>query len=129
MDFRGGLLLSLSDLAELEPAENMTDIAIFWQNGPSVQSVLQILDRWRHLNRLTLNNYIDTTPCRMNYIFPPFEKLGDFILGMKDLSYLHVVPHYDCSNDGQLKIVRDRVNELILPRRPNFTFDISLSDD
>ena len=39
----------------------------------------------------------------------------------KNLSYLCF---YDRSNDGQLEILRDKVNELILPRRPNFKFDI-----
>ena len=50
-------------------------------------------------------------------------------MAMKHLSYLHIVPlFYGRSNDNQLKILRDKVNELILPRRPNFKFDISCSN-
>ena len=44
---------------------------------------------------------------------------------MKHFSHLHIVPDYDDCNYGQLEILRDQVNEMILPLRPNFKFDIS----
>jgi hypothetical protein len=46
-------------------------------------------------------------------------------MGMKRLSDLHIAPNYDHSNYGQLQILSDQVNELILPRHTNFNFDIS----
>ena len=109
--------LTLSDLAELEPAENITDITLFWVEGPSLEECLPVLKRWRHLRRLTLRNYLKK-------LVPPFEVLSDFIMEMEHLSHLHVTPRYDRSNYGQLEILRDKVNELISPQRPNFKFDI-----
>ena len=110
-----------TDLAELEPAENMTDVTLIWWSGPSIEEVLSVLKRWHQLHRLTLNNQDKSVP--------QLELLGDFIMEMKHLSYLHIPPHFDPfsldSNRGQLEILRDKVNEMILPRRPNFKFDIS----
>jgi hypothetical protein len=116
--------LAPSDLAKLEPAENKTDITLSWYNGPCMGEVLPVLKRCRQLRRLKLDN----SDSRDN-IFPPSEVLSDFIMSMNDLSYLHIVPHhYDPSHYGKLKNLRDQVNQLILPRRPNFKFDISSSD-
>jgi hypothetical protein len=115
--------LFVRDLIELEPAETMTDVNLFWFGGPSIEKVLPVLKKWRHLNRLILGLFDSKISV------PPLEVLSDFIMEMKQLSYLHIVPKHDRSNDGQLKILRDKVNELILPRRPNFKFDISRSDD
>jgi hypothetical protein len=108
--------LYLSDLAEWEPAETMADVTLRWRSSPSIREVLQMLKRWRQLRRLTLKNDRDQSA-------PPLEVLCDFITEMKQLSYLHISPHYRVSD--QWEIARDKVNELILPLRPNFTFDIS----
>ena len=116
--------LVLRDLAELEPAENVPDITLCWFKGPCIKDVFPVLKRWRQLRRLTLNNYYMSYRKR-NDTCPPFEALGDFILGMNHLSHLHIVPECDGSNYGQLEILRDKVKELILPRRPNFKFNIS----
>ncbi len=110
--------LKLEDLAELEPAENMTDITLSWFKGDSMENVFPILRSWRNLRRLKVQHK------RLQGTVPPFEVLADFIMGMKYLSYLQFVPHYDRSNYGQLEIVRDKVNELILPRRSEFKLDI-----
>ena len=113
------LNLKLKDLAELEPAENMTDITLCWFKGDSMENVFPTLKSWRHLRRLTvLYKGLKGT-------VPLFEVLADFIMGMKNLSYLTFVPYYDRSNYGQVEIVRDKVNELILPRRSEFKFDIN----
>ena len=110
-----------TDLAELEPAENMTDVTLIWWSGPSIEEVLSVLKRWHQLHRLTLNNQDKSVP--------QLELLGHFIMKMKHLSYLHIPPHFDpfsfYCNYGQLEILRDKVNEMILPQRPNFKFDIS----
>jgi len=112
--------LSLKDLAELEPAENMTDITLCWgrRNRLPLKKVLPVLNGWRQLRRLTFAGFFET-----EIYPPPFEVLSDFIMAMEYLSHLHIYPRYGA--DGQLEILRDKVNEMILPRRPNFTFDIS----
>jgi hypothetical protein len=116
--------LILRDLAELEPAENVTDITLNWDKGPSMKEVLPVLKRWRHLGRLKLEGLYCTELSDL-----PFEVLSDFIMEMKRLSYLHIAPEY--GHGGQLEILRDKVNEFILPRRPNFKFVITddISDD
>jgi len=110
--------LPLSNLAELEPAENMTDITLRWrwEGGPSTEDVLAIVKRWRHLKRLKLQ--------ASRTKVPPLDVLRGFILGMKNLSYLHIALHFDRSNSGQLEVLRDKVNESVLPLRPNFKFEI-----
>jgi hypothetical protein len=99
----------------------MTDITLCWgwRNRLPLKEVLPVLKRWRQLRRLTFTGLV-----KIEISVPPFEVLIDFIMAMKHLSHLHIVPGYDHSN-GQLEILRDKVNELILPRRPNFKFDIS----
>ena len=115
--------LTLRDLAELEPAESMTDFTLFWENcwgeGPSMKEVLPVLKKWQHLRRLTFADL----PRRIS--LPPFEVVSDFILGMKHLSHLHIAPNYEHRDFSQLELLRDKVNQLILPRRPNFQFHIS----
>jgi hypothetical protein len=112
------LWLTVRDLAELEPAENMTDITLRWNRGPPVKEVLLVLKRWRHLSRLSVEVFF-VTP------FPPFEVLTDFIMAMKHLSYLHIVHDYACLDYDQAEVLRDQIIELIIPLRPNFKFDIS----
>ena len=108
-------LLSLEDLAEWEPAENMADITLCWDEGASLLEVLPILKRWRHLKRLSVQDFFEISVLT-------FEVLSDFIMEMKHLSCLNIAPGYD--DDGQMEILRDKVNELILPRRPDFKFEI-----
>jgi hypothetical protein len=118
--------LYLSELYKLEPAETMTDMTLCWETCPYISYIESLyflfLMRWRHLNRLSL---IGLVTAKGSY--PPFEVLRDFIMEMEHLSYLHIVSHYD--NNGQLEMLRDKVNEWILPRRPNFKFVISRKDD
>jgi hypothetical protein len=123
----GATFLDWEDLAELEPAENKTDFTLRWNVGPFMKDIFPIFKRWRQLRRLTLDNADSINS--PNNIFPPFEVLSDFIMEMSHLSYLHIVPHSSYRSDvDQLKILYDKVNELILPRRPNFKFDISRLD-
>jgi hypothetical protein len=119
--------LALRDLAELGHFTNTTDFTLKWMWSPSIEEVFPVLKRWRKLHRLALQSYNDTS-------VPQFERLANFIMEMKHLSYLHIVSpwrydfvleKYDHTNFGQREILRDKVHEFILPRRPNFKFDIS----
>ncbi len=112
------IYLKLRDLAELEPSENTTDVTLSWDKGSSMETVFPILKRWRYLRRLKVQRKRDEISV------PPFEILSDFIMGMKHLSHLQIVPNYDRSKYDQLAILRNKVNELILPRRSNFKFDV-----
>jgi hypothetical protein len=110
------------DLAELKSAENLTIVNLKWKWGSSIESVLPVLERSRYLRRLTFHSCAKIS-------VPPFQVLSNFIIQMKLLTQLQIALKIDISNDDQLKILRDKVNELILPQRPNFQFDISHSDD
>jgi hypothetical protein len=37
---------------------------------------------------------------------------------MENLTYLHIAPNYGYSSDDHLRILRNQVNEVILPLRP-----------
>jgi hypothetical protein len=111
--------LVLEDVAELELTENIADLTLRWGYGPHIKEVLPIIKIWRHLRRLTLDHFKNH-----RNIITPLEVLSDFIMEMKHLSHLHIVPQ-NKYNYAQLEILRDKVNELILPRRPYFKFDIS----
>jgi hypothetical protein len=79
-----------------------------------MKEILPVFKRWRQLRRLKVN-FSEKSAL-------PFEVLSDFIMQMKHLSHLHITIHY--GDAGQRKILRDKVKELILPRRLNFKFDI-----
>jgi hypothetical protein len=112
--------LTLRELSKFESAENMTDITLR-RRDIYIKEVLPVLKRWRQLRRLTL---VDLVKPETETI-PPFEVLSGFIMGMKHLSHLHINIRQSAHSNGQWKILRDKVNELILPRRPNFKLDIS----
>ena len=114
--------LTLVDLNDLEPAENTTDLTLFWEIYPhSIEYVLEIVKRWRQLHRLTLRSYKN----KKKRDFLPFEVLKDFIMEMKHLSHLHIGPDDYGYNYDQLVILRYKVKNMILPRHPNFKFKTS----
>ena len=108
----------LQDFVELEPADNIKEMHVSWWEGPSIEEVLPILKRWRHLCRLSLR-----VPGWEELSDPPFDVLYDFIMGMRHLTHLHFIPSYNRPNCGQVNSLRDNVNVFVLPRRPNFKFE------
>ncbi len=104
-------VLAREDLAVSKSTE--TEITLCWNTGPSVRAVLFELKRWRQLRKLTVD-FSNLQPG-----FPPFEELSDFILGMKHLTHLQIVPH-GFSSSAYLETLRGQVNQFVLPRRPNF---------
>ena len=91
---------------ELESAENMTQGHLRRIVATSVEQVLRILSRWRHLRRLTLSRWSDRS-------VPPLQELGDFIMATKHLTYLHLVLTAEGSNWRKLETLRDKVNDFI----------------
>ena len=103
---------SLQDLADLDFFENMTDVSLRWFMGPSINEVLPILKRLRHLRRFS--SRIWKSPA------PSIKLLCNIITEMKQLTYLHL--HFDHFEIVPLQTLRDKVNEIILPVRPSFKF-------
>jgi hypothetical protein len=96
----------------------MTDVTLSWNEVVYIEDIFPILKRWRHLKRLKFQPLL-----RSKTSVPPLDVISDFIMETKHLSYLHI--NY-CSDSAKLKILRDKVNELFSPVRPNFKFNILL---
>jgi len=108
---------SLRYLADLEEKKNITEVHLHWVEGPSVKEVLPMLKRCTNLHLLTLTRV--TNPC-----FPPLEELCDFIMELKQLTFLHLIYYHilDCEH---FKPEVDEVKEFVLHHRPNFKFYFS----
>ena len=102
---------NVQDYAELESAVNMKEVRISWGEGHSIEDILPVLKRWRQLRRLTLGSNESS--------LPQLKVICDFIMRMKNLEYLKI--RLDCAEPGTL---RDEVNKVVLPGRPNFELDI-----
>ena len=108
---------TLQDFAELEPTDSIKEMLSSWCEGPSIEEVLPILKRWRHLCRLSLG-----VPGWEERSVPPFNVLYNFIMEMRHLTHLHFIPSYNRPNRDQVHSLRDEVIEFVLPGRPNFKF-------
>ena len=97
----------VQDYTVLEAATNMTKVSICWGEGHSIEDILPVLKRWRHLRRLTLS-------CNESSL-PQVKVICDFIMKMKNLTCFQLI--LDCA---QPESFRDEVVKVILPRRPNF---------
>ena len=86
----------------------MTEVSLGWREGPSIEEILPALRRLRHLRRLTLRIW--------NSSITRSETLCDFILGLKQLSFLELF-----FNRVQSETLRHQVKKIVLPRRPIFT--------
>ena len=102
---------NVQDYAELESAVNMKEVRISWGEGHSIEDILPVLKRWRQLRRLTLGSNESS--------LPQITVICDFIMRMKNLAYLKL--SLDCAELGTL---RDEVNKVVLPGRPNFELHI-----
>ena len=104
----------LKDFAELD-AENLKEVYLRWDDDLSIEDVLPVLKKFRYLQRLTF----EQLPV------PSFEVLLDFIMGMEHLTSFYLGPYCDRSTCEQLESMRDKINQLVLPRRPNFKLDLT----
>jgi hypothetical protein len=101
---------SLQDFAELESAENLSEVHLSWKEGPSIEEMLPTLKRWRYLRRLTLQSRSSV---------PHLDVMCDFIMRMKHLTCFQLT--VICA---QPETLRDQIKEKVLPRRPNFELTI-----
>jgi preprotein translocase subunit Sec63 len=113
-------LFTLPDLAELEYYANLKEAHLHSLVDTSVKEALPILKRCTHLRRLTLAS-LKRAP------FPSSEELCDFIMELKDLTFLHII-YRDSFQCNHFKSEVDGVKDFVLPLRPNFKFYISCCD-
>jgi len=106
--------VTVQDIADFKPAENIREIKLIGEEGPSIEEVLPIFKRWPHLRQLALQSGPSV---------PQFEVLRDFIMGMKDLSYLSCIPSLEDSDRSQLESLREKVTKFASTNRPDFKFD------
>ena len=109
--------IALEDLAELEHYENLKGAHLRWSQGPFVKEALAILKRCKNLHRFTLDKWEEPS-------FPSSQELRDFIMELKQLTFLHII-YRDCSHCDHFKSLVDEVKAFVLPRRPNFKFYVS----
>ena len=108
--------VSLRVLAELEHYTNLKEVHLWWSVDTSVKEALSMLKRCTNLRRLTLK--------KTRRLSTSSEELCDFIMELKQLTFLHIIydHRYDCY---LVKSVVDRVEAFVLLRRPNFEFYLS----
>ena len=104
---------NVQDYAALESAVNMTEVVICWKKGHTIEDILPVFKRWRHLRRLTLWSRNESS-------LPQVKVICDFIMKMKNLTYFQL--NLNCA---QPESFREEVINVILPRRPNFQFYIN----
>ena len=109
--------ITLRDFAELEHYKNLKEADLHWLDGPSVKVALTKLERCTNLRRLSLTRW-------KKQFFPPVNEICDFIMKLKHLTYLNI-KYCDNRQCDHFKSVRDKVNEFVLHRRPNFKFCLS----
>jgi hypothetical protein len=111
--------ITLQNLAELEHYENLKEAHLYWTQmhwSSSVNETLPIFKRCANLRRLTLKGI---QRCVLSS-----EELCDFIMGLKHLTFFHII-YRDIRNCDHFKSVVDQVKAFVLPLRPNFEFYIS----
>ena len=101
------LKATLKDLTDLA-AENVKEVDLSWEKGPSIEKVLPVVAKWRQLQKLTL--FLD----ERNH--PSSEVFCNFIMGMKHLTHLRFFPY----SSPKLKPLRKKINEYVSRHRPNF---------
>jgi len=101
----------LQDFAEFD-ATNLKEIELVLDQGPSIEEVLLVLVKCRQLRKVRL--------VEGKELVPTFEVLFNFIMMMNHLEYLYL----SLDSNRQLKLLRDKIHESVLPSRPNFKFDV-----
>ena len=93
-------------------ATNVKEVTLVWEKGPSIEELLLVLVKCRQLRKVRLFGGKE--------LVPTFEVLSYFIMVMNHLEYLYLY----LDSNRQLKLLREKIHESILPSRPNFKFDV-----
>ena len=101
----------LQDFAEFNPT-NLKEIDFALEKGPSIEELLLVLVKCRQLRKLSF--FVG------GELVPTFEVLSYFIMVMNHLEHLYL----SLDSNRQLKHLRDKIHECILPSRPNFKFEV-----
>jgi hypothetical protein len=110
--------INIRHLADLEDHKSLKEAHLRCLDA-SVQESLKMLKRCTNLCRITLETEIKS--------LPPPEKLCDFIMALKHLTFLHINCHFG-SHCNHFKSEVDKVKAFVSqlsPCRPNFQFLIS----
>ena len=107
--------VSLPDLDEWEHYTNLKEAHLRRLEGSSMKEAFQVLKGCTNLRRLTLGN-------RQKIFVPSSKELCDFIMKLKNLTFLHIIYEDSSVNCKHLKSLVDEVKAFVLPRRPNFKF-------
>jgi hypothetical protein len=99
------------DFAEFN-ATNLKEICVVLGEGRSIEEILLVLEKCRQLRKVSL--FVGSE------LVPTFDVLCYFIMAMNHLEYLYL----SLDSNRQLKLLRDKIHESILPSRPNFKFDV-----
>jgi hypothetical protein len=110
-------MANLKDITKLAAKKNLKEVKLHWEIGPSIEEVLPVLAKWRRLRKLAL--LLDGRD------FPSSEVLCDFIMRMKHLRHLRLFHN----SNLQVNSLRDKINEFVLPRRPNFDLCLCIDND
>ena len=110
-------VIKIQDLVELEHYTNLKEAHLRWLVDSSVKEALLMLKRYTNLRRLTLAKWKEL-------FFPTSEELCDFIMELKDLTFLPIIYRY-YPYCGHYESAVDQVKSFVLPRRPNFEFYVS----
>ena len=93
-------------------ATNVKEVTFVWEKGPSIEELLLVLVKCRQLRKVRLFGGKE--------LVPTFEVLSYFIMVMNHLEHLYL----SLDSNRQLKHLRDKIHECILPSRPNFKFEV-----
>jgi hypothetical protein len=85
---------------------------------PYITEVLPVFRRWKNLRRFALN--LDRSDYDKEMGLPEPYLIGQFILGMRHLSYLCI--YHSIFSEREFTIFKTKVDDLVQPRRSDFIF-------
>jgi hypothetical protein len=109
------------DYIFMEPAENILEIKIECELEATLEEILPVFKKWRHLRRLTLLSDFWIYPHEEQ---PPLKMVCDFALSMKHLTYLGIDI---CFGAEENPIFKGKVNDVVRAHRPDFIFEMPYS--
>ncbi len=100
-----------------KPGTNIQELKIICKAYASFEEVLPVFERWQKLRRLTLKIRIEPFPLVSLSSGPVVNSIKK----MKHLTLLHLA---DVFVTQDVKALREKVKEVIVPERPYFTLNL-----